>query len=482
MKSAFSQRAPRSATAAVLALVLVTSIVAFGGRSFGATAEASSSSNRVRFSAPIALPASSDTGATSKTCYNPCGEPSLIQAPDGTIYVSTPRTLLVCCNNVASPVWRSDDLGAHWTNPIFPTTGVKDDGATSGGDTEMAVDKRGTLFEGDLWLGNDSIYITEDKGKTWTWSPASHDAASDREWLVYNPTDDALYGWYDGLKAGLEVIRAPLDTTAGNKTALLAPQETVAVPAGHGCVDGCPDEVNGVPILYDTESPGVPSVGPDGTVYFPFGYQVAGKGIGIAETTDGQNFTYRYVKGAGHGHAGDVDSDFPVSAVDKAGHLYVAWSEKKKSANNSEFTIYFAESSDKGKTWTHPLPVSSAVSKTAIFPTIAAGDNGRVAIGWYGTTQKGNPNKMGKHVSWDVYIATTDNAAAKSARFQLSNVDRDFHTGAICTGGLGCPGDSRKLLDFFMVGIDNKNGGAMAVYTRDFGDGGTEIAFVHQRV
>ncbi|MFN2594848.1 MAG: hypothetical protein ABR579_08180, partial [Actinomycetota bacterium] len=364
----------------------------------------------------------------------------------------------------------------------FPTVGVKDDGATSGGDTEMAVDKRGTLFEGDLWLGNDSIYITEDKGKSWTWSPASHDAASDREWLVYNPKDDALYGWYDGLKAGMEVIRAELDTAAGDKTALLAPQETVAVPADQGCPSSsCPDEANGVPILHGTESPGVPSVGPDGTVYFPFGYQVAGKGIGIAETTDGVNFTYRYVKGAGHGNAGDVDSDFPVSAVDKAGHLYVAWSEKKKGANNSEYTIYFAESSDKGKTWTDPTPISSSVSKTAIFPTIAAGADGHVAIGWYGTTHKGNANKMKKDVPWDVYIATSSDAASAKPHFRPTNVDANFHHGAICTGGLGCPGDSRKLLDFFMVGIDNKNGGAMGVYTRDFGETGTEIAFVHQR-
>lgn len=463
-------------------LVLATSLISVAGRSLGAPAAPTHSEARVRFSAPIVLPESNSTGGTDKTCYNPCGEPSIAQAPDGTIYVSTPRTLLVCCNSVASPVWRSDDSGSSWTKPIFPTTGVKDDGATSGGDTELAIDKRGTVFEGDLWLGNDSMFVSEDKGKSWSWSPVSHDAASDREWIVYNKTDDAIYGIYDGLKAGLEVIRAPLDTPAGPKGALLAAQENVAVPADQGCVDACPDEVNGVPVLHGSESPGFPSVGPDGTVYFPFGYQVAGKGIGIAETTDGVSFTYRYVKGAGHGSADDTGNDFPVSAVDKAGHLYVAWSEKKRSANEKpRYKIYFAESSDKGKTWTGPVSISDSVSRTAIFPTIAAGANGHVVVGWYGSRTKGDPNKMKSKVSWDVYLATSTNASAPSPRFHLSNVDPGFHKGAICTNGLGCGGDSRKLLDFFMVGIDNRNEGAMAVYTRDFDTSGTEIAFVHQK-
>nr|MDQ3879432.1 Ig-like domain-containing protein [Actinomycetota bacterium] len=341
----------------------------------------------------------------------------------------------------------------------------------------------------ELYLANDSMFITGDEGRTWTSSPFSHDVGTDREWILYNPKDDALYGWYDGLKAGLETIRAPLGTPAGNKTALLAPEERVAVPAqptcaslvcaGHVNSDQL-NEVNGVPVLQSAESPGIPAVNPDtGVVYFPFGYQVAGKGIGIAETTDGINFTYDYVTGAGHGSEVDVDNDFPVAAVDKSGTLYIAWVEDKGGHGNA-FHVYLS-SKKPGGSWVGPTDVSGAISATAVFPTMAAGSDGRVAIGWYGTNVAANNNDLNamKNASWNVYVAESTNAASANPTFdQLEVVDPNFHTGTISTGGLGGSAD-RSLLDFFTLGIDNKSGNAMLTYTRDKGDG-TAIMFAKQ--
>ena len=64
-----------------------------------------------------------------------------------------------------------------------------------------------------------------------------------------------------------------------------------------------PDEINGVPILNGATSPGRPAVDQtSGTVYFPVPYQVAGRGIVVASTSDGGlSFQYNYVTGAGHG-------------------------------------------------------------------------------------------------------------------------------------------------------------------------------------
>jgi len=255
-------------------------------------------------SAPLVLPKSGQTGGLTDTCYNPCGEPSMAVSPaaDGTIYVSTPRTLVACCNTQASPVWKSTDNGRTWSKPIFPTGA---ENATTGGDTELAVDKRGQVYEGELWLGSDSIYIGGPNGDTenWDWSPASHDLVADREWFVYSPIEDALYGYYDGIK-GLMVVKAPLNTPLGSHSGQFFTQERIAVPLWLDCpgvVAGpcvekpkqVPDEVNGTPVLNGAISPGRPSVSPvDGTLYFPFPYQVAGKGIGLAKTTDGLNFTY----------------------------------------------------------------------------------------------------------------------------------------------------------------------------------------------
>ncbi|MFN2595423.1 MAG: sialidase family protein, partial [Actinomycetota bacterium] len=455
--------------------------------SSGGSGSPQSLSGSISFGPPVELPASASSGSWSTTCNNPCGEPSLVQAPDGTMYISTPRAI---GGTKSSPVWKSTDRGATWSNPIFPVSTVPGGEALSGGDTEMAVDGNNTLYEGDLWLGNDSMFITSDQGKTWTSTPVSHDVVDDREWVVYNQKDDALYGWYDGSKGGLEVIRAPLNTPLGSKAGLFAPQETVAVPARPVCVvvvclnvstNAIPNEANGVPIIERQESPGIPAVDPiSGTVYFPFGYQVPGKGVGIAETTDGLNFTYDYVPGAGHGAIEDVDNDFPVAAVDSAGTLYIAWVEDKGTPTNPAFHLYFS-SKKQGGNWVGPTDVSGAISKTAVFPTMAAGADGRVVLGWYGTDVAGNNNDENAlgNASWNVYVAESTNASSAAPTFdQLENVDPNFHTGTISTGGLGGTAD-RSLLDFFTVGIDNESGNADVTYTRDKGEG-TAIMFAKQ--
>jgi hypothetical protein len=435
------------------------------------------------FSQPLVLPKSGTTGGAADTCFNACGEPSLAVSPvDGkTLYVSTPRTIVVCCNSIPSPVWTSSDDGTTWSNPIFPTGAEH---ATTGGDTELAVDKRGTVYEGELWLGDDSIYISGDQGKSWDWSPASHDLYDDREWFAYAPGEDALYGVYDGFK-GLMVAKAPLSTPLGSHAGQFFPVERLVVPecevflveTGVGCKPPV-NSVGGTPVIQDSVSPGRPSVAPDGTVYFPFPYQVKDSGIGIAYTSDGaQTFNYSYVKGAGGGVIGDTGNDFPVSAVDSGGRLYVAWIEKK--ATDGQFQVYLASSADKGATWTTPLKVSQGISKTAVFPNVVAGAPGDVAVSWYGTDVAGDSNSMDANVSWNVYVTQIHDAASATPVLTTGTVETAFHHGVICTQGTGCSGDGRKLLDFFDMKIDG-SGNLLVVYTRDHGNAGTEIAFSHQ--
>jgi hypothetical protein len=444
------------------------------------------------FGPTIVLPQSGTTGSASQTCYNPCGEPSLIVAPDNTMYVSTPRTLLLCCNSKASPVWKSADGGATWTNPIFPSApGNNNLNAFTGGDTELAVDAQGTVYEGELWLGSDSIYISGDKGATWNWSPLSHDVLDDREWLVYSQKDNSLYGVYDAIK-GIEMIRVPLDTPLGTDAARFAPIERVMIPEWDDCpgllAGPCqqkpsqiPDEVNGVPVLAGLTSPGRPAVDQTtGTVYFPVPYQTAGKGIVVASTSDGGlNFQYHYVTGAGNGNFGDTGNDFPVAAVDSAGNLYVAWSENK----GNGYTTFLSVSKDHGATWAGPFTMSQGVSGTAIFPNIVAGAPGRVAVSWFGTPFVGDPNDAAQAV-WDVDAAVTLNALDAQPTFDVAVVKSQFHRGNICTHGSGCTGDDRKLLDFFDMQLDRVTGALLVVYARDkggtLGKTGTDIAFQKQ--
>ncbi|HLJ09042.1 MAG TPA: hypothetical protein VKX24_10915, partial [Acidimicrobiia bacterium] len=382
--------------------------------------------SKLCFSNPLVLPASGVTGSTSATCYNPCGEPSMAVSPvDGTVYVSTPRTIVICCNSQASPVWKSGDDGRTWSQPIFPSA---PENATTGGDTELAIDKRGTVYEGELWLGSDSIYVSPDKGSTWSWSPASHDVGADREWFTYAPAEDALYGFYDGFK-GLMVVKAPLTTPAGSNAALFFPLERVVVPecpdlVSVGQCAVTPSSAGGTPVLDGDVSPGRPSIAPNGTLYFPFPYEVAGQGVGVAYTSDGgQSYQYTFVKGAGGGTLGDTGHDFPVSAVDSAGTLYISWVENK----GDGFNVYL--SSFKGGAWSSPLEVSKGVSATAVFPQLVAGAPGQVAVSWYGTAAKGDPNTVSPSASWNVYTTQVLGADRAGSSLITSTVQTGFHSG-----------------------------------------------------
>lgn len=100
----------------------------------------------------------------------------------------------------------------------------------------------------------------------------------------------------------------------------------------------------------------------------------------IAGTVDpsGKPFQTRRIFQAPPGSS--VDNVFPVVAVDRAGGIHVAFSDKK--------SVFLLSSPDGGTTWLDPVPVNNPGDpsvRTSLFPWIAAGDAGRVGVKWYGT-------------------------------------------------------------------------------------------------
>src|SRR5260370_1010174 len=91
-------------------------------------------------------------------------------------------------------------------------------------------------------------------------------------------------------------------------------------------------------------------------------------------------------------------------------------------------------------------------------PWIAAGDNGRVDIVYYGTNGTGDPTNSLTN-AWNVFFAQTLNAADREPVFTVSQAtDHIMHVGPICNIGILCsplPTDppSRRLLDFFQIAI-----------------------------
>src|SRR5207245_9629147 len=120
-----------------------------------------------------------------------------------------------------------------------------------------------------------------------------------------------------------------------------------------------------------------------------------------------------------------VGQDFSPIAIDRAGNLYVVWSQALVDSTgkvSSSSQIYMAVSTDHGATWGAPVGVTAATPtlQTNVFPWIAAGDPGRVDIVWYGTPTLGScPSQpcgsSGIQAHWSVMMAQSLNTVVNGA-------------------------------------------------------------------
>jgi hypothetical protein len=169
-----------------------------------------------------------------------------------------------------------------------------------------------------------------------------------------------------------------------------------------------------------------------------------------------------------------VGQDFSPIAIDRAGNLYVVWSQASADPStgmiNGTSQVYMAVSSNHGATWGPPVRVTAATPslQTNLFAWVAAGDPGRVDVVWYGTPTLGScPNQPcgsgAITAHWQVMLAQSLNAIVNGApnpnpsfvTAQVSEVSN--HYGQICTFGIGCTtGGDRGLLDFISVTVGHQ--------------------------
>jgi hypothetical protein len=95
----------------------------------------------------------------------------------------------------------------------------------------------------------------------------------------------------------------------------------------------------------------------------------------------------------------------PSVAIDGAGRLYFA--------TVSEGRPVVATSEDGGRHWSAPVDTGAAFGiRNAVFPMTAAGDPGRAAFAFYGTTVDGNDQEPDFNGVWHLYVAMTTDAGA----------------------------------------------------------------------
>ena len=454
------------------------------------------------------------------------GEPSMSIDGQDRIYVSTPYGF----STTASFVWRSVDHGMsfHLVPGNAPPLGKPLVTCVGGGDSGLAVDAANRLYFVDLQgLTDVSNSVSSDEGATWsTTCDAANDSGVDRPWIAAfgDPqAGGALYQTVDQVEQCIGACQPNLGEVGSNIVEITRSQDGVTftpLPAQQiepdGIVSGIvTDSSGGVYIahtaLVDANGNLINGSDPNGNsnavvvVRFPNGYNQT-----TATILNGQTLCQAQpaVCTTEVAFRGPLDSfglstitvgqDFAPIAIDRAGNLYVTWAQAAVDGSTGQVSgasqIYLAVSTNHGATWGPPVQVTAATPTllTNLFPSVTAGDPGRVDVVWYGTPTLGScpaqpcgSSAITAH--WSVMMAQSLNAIVNGKpnskpTFTTTPVSEvSNHFGAICTFGISCTtGGDRGLLDFITVTV-GLQGEANVVWTdavNQNASGGTSSAVI----
>lgn len=373
------------------------------------------------------------------------GEPSMAIAPDGTIFVCAPAGAQAeAAARDHNFVWRSDDDGA--TFALMPTTGRED--ATGGGDCDLAIDDAGSLHMLNLYGGPFPVpwaityAASDDGGETWRDAKTvSNVPVNDRQWITTH--DGVVYITWQQVDTGIWVGKS----TDGGRTFIA----TLAMPR----------YANAGLQRYFIEGP--IRVSPvDGTVYVPDGSMNGLDFWGVPNPTPlhdahgnvavsedgGLTWTIKRADGVPTGWA---------FAVDRAGTLWTGQHacDVDGAGNVTGCVSQIWSSRDKATTWEGPVNVTTPVALRLSHLWIAAGSDGRVALGMYGS-EKLDFAAEDKEGDWHLYVAGTTDAGATWSFERVTS--EPVHQGVL----------ARDLVDYLSVVIHTATGLPHVAYTTTY--------------
>lgn len=370
-------------------------------------------------------------------------EPSIRAARDGKLYIVAPTGLgNVRTNNEsggADVVWRSDDRGRTWT-----FLGSLDN-QQGGGDADIAPTRNGKkLWAAGLTLLNTTGAISTDRGESWTTNPINTlSAVVDRQWIeTYKNAPFAFLT--TGRIGDSSILLSRLEDVGGvpatSNTITVSGDEPYQWP-GEIAVDERKDFVY---VTYNTS--GDPRT-KDGIMVARTDLELGRKKLFKVTTTKGDSF-----------------DSFTAIDVDRAGNVYVVWTERRPRGEGGSLgktNSYLAVSKNSGKSWSRPVRLNKR-PRTTVFPWVVAGSKGRVAVAYYGIRMRGpSPEDVqrpgGTVPKWKVWTAYSLNAHKATPRWREAKAlprGTYLHEGNVCTSGTGCSAGTRDLLDFFQLDLD----------------------------
>lgn len=365
------------------------------------------------YSGPMVELQNSDVGYTA-------AEPTLGVAPDGTAYFAASSIVVDdsrAWGGAATHTLRSTDGGLTWQNVQFHVPETPVEILPVNADPYVYVDPQtGRVFNIDLYAACSWLNYSDDKGETWSQSPAACGV----------PVDD-----HQTMVAAKPIAGV---TTFGYPNVLYYCVNQVARTACGRSTDGglvwLPTDNDPYSIDQNrgqcSSLMGHLAADPDGRIFLPAG--TCGKPWLSISSDAGATWSRVQVSTI------PATTTHTSVAADAAGNLYYIWFGK--APNESLELPYLAISRDHGKTWGAPMMVAPPGVKNVNFPVIDAGDEGRIAINFPGTTYG---TQTSKKAEWNQYILVSTNALDESPVFvsATGNDEDNFVHRGECRGRCG---------------------------------------------
>jgi hypothetical protein len=410
------------------------------------------------------------------------GEPLVFVPGDGTIWESGPWG--ASTNN--SFIHRSTNDGKEFH--LVADTGLRPDLPPGGGDTDIVVDDQGTVYFSDLEaLTQLSTAVSNDNGMNWRKNPVSiqNTPAVDRQWYAVDngasssASDNTIFFAFHQTAVGTFIYSSPGSLGPTDPVGGLVWQSTGTLPGGTQPIAA---DAICAKLHFDPVTRNLYYACDEGNhIRVTVGHVAVGQRTGIQYT----NYTAPPTPGGGN-----VLNLFPTLTTDQAGNVYVAWIDK------TNFNLYYAFSTDQGKSWSAPVRVNNSGSATNEFDWAQGGTPGRMTLAWYGTPKvavggsDGMPSSLTDLGAATAYPWYGNAALIKGANtaapqiLQARFTQKPMHYGAICNSGTSCatnPSADRQMADFF--GFDlAANGGLRVVYDDTTNDDDGAGLFVTRQI
>jgi hypothetical protein len=184
----------------------------------------------------------------------------------------------------------------------------------------------------------------------------------------------------------------------------------------------------------------------DGAVYLPFN-TCGGVGSLLVSLDNGVTWTIRHVGTAAIATTPSISFQDPAVAIDANGRVYYVIA-------NNDTAAAVLTSDDHGATWQNLGDVSATYGLNNIrYPAAIAGDAGRAALAFYGTTTPGDALLPTFDGIWHLYIANTFDGGRT---WTTTDATPNAPIQRGCIWAKGGANICRNLLDFFDMTVDKE--------------------------